>query len=185
MTFAVEAEGRDDGYEALGEQGLEHFDIDTFDLAGEAVVDAGEDAEGMGDDGVGGGGADIAGGETFEDFVGEPVGGGEGEFEGGFVGDAGAVEVGGGGVGILGELLDHGGGAVDEDHADAEGAEDGDIEEDVGEVFAHDHGGIDGEDEGTFAEPRDVAEDAAEVGGFHGVVGAGDFGGAGRCREAI
>lgn len=88
VTFAVEAERGNDGEDALGEQTLEHVDVDAFDLAGEQVVDAAEDAEGMGDDGVGGGGADVVGGEALEDFVGETVGGGEGEFEGGFVGDS-------------------------------------------------------------------------------------------------
>lgn len=171
MAFAVEAERRNDREDALGEEPLEHVDVDAFDLAGEEVVDASENAEGMGDDGVGGGGADVVGGEAFEDLVGEPVGGGEGKFEGRFVGDSGAVEIGGGGTGFDGQLLDHRGGAVDQDDTDAEGAEDGDVEEDVREVLAHDDGGVDGEDERAFAEPRDVAEDAAEVCGFHGIVG--------------
>jgi hypothetical protein len=177
-AFAVEAERRDDGEDALGEQSLEHFDVDTFDLAGEEVIDAAEDADGMGDDRVGGSGADIVGGETFEDFVGEAIGGGEGEFEGEFVGDAGAIEIGGGDAGFVGELADHGGGAVDEDDADVEGAENGDIEEDVGEILIGDDGGVDAEDEATFAEAGDVTENAAEVGRFHewrrwGRLGAG------------
>ena len=78
------------------EQFLEHFDVHALDFAGEEVVHAVQDADGVGDDGVGAGGAEVVGGEALEDLVGEAVGGGEGELEGGLVGDAGAVEVGGG-----------------------------------------------------------------------------------------
>lgn len=166
-SLAVEAEGWDDGKNALAEEALEHFDVDAFDLSGEEVVDAAEDADGMGDDGVGGGGPEVVGGQAFEDFVGEAVGGGEGELEGGVVGDAGAVEVGRGGRGFDGELPDHGAGAVNEDDPDVEGTEDGDIQEDVREVLIHDDGGIDAEDEASFPKARDVSEDAAEIGRFH------------------
>ena len=73
---------------------LEQLDVHALDLAGEEVVHAVQDAQRVGDDGVGAGGAQVVGGEAFEDFVRQAVGGGEGELEGGFVGDAGAVEVG-------------------------------------------------------------------------------------------
>ena len=48
---------------------------------------------GMGDDGVGAGGAQVVGGKALEDFVREAVGGRERELERRGVGDAGAVEV--------------------------------------------------------------------------------------------
>ena len=96
LALAVEAERGQDGDDAVVEQLLEQLDVHALDLAGEQVVHAVEDADGVGDDGVGAGGAEVVGGEAFEDFVREPVGGGQGELERGFVGDAGAVEVGGG-----------------------------------------------------------------------------------------
>ena len=53
---------------------------------------------------------------------------------------------------------------MDDDDADVEGAEDGEVEEDVGEVFVGDDASVYGENEGFFAELRDVLEDFAEVG---------------------
>lgn len=173
VAFTVEAEGGDDGNDALGEEGLQEFGINPFDLAGELVVATAEDTERMGDDGVGGSGPEVVGGQAFEDFVGEAVGGGEGKFEGFRIGHAGAIEVGGGTPGVLRQLADHGRGAVDQEDADIEGAQDGDIEEDIGEVVVHDDGGIEAEHEGAFPEAGDVTEDAAEVGGFHESQGPG------------
>ena len=92
-AVAVEAERRDDGDDALVEKLVEKFGVDPLDPAGEELVDAADDAEGMGDDGVGVGGAQVAGGEALEHLVGDAVGGGEGELQRLLVGDAGAVGV--------------------------------------------------------------------------------------------
>jgi len=167
LAIAIEAEGRNDRDDALGDEALEQFGVDPFDLAGELVIDPADDAEGMGDDGVGGGGAEIVGAEAFEDFVGETIGGGEGNLERGGIGDAGAVEIGRGDAAFGGEGGDLEGGAVDQDDPDVQRPQDGDVEEQVGKVVVGDDGSIDGDDEGLFAEPGDVAEDAAEVSWLH------------------
>ena len=57
--------------------------------------------------------------------------------------------------------------AVDERDPDVQRAEDGDIEQDVGEVFVGDDRAVEAEDENPFAKTRDVLEDAAQVGRFH------------------
>ena len=72
---------------------LEHLDVHALDFAGEQVVHAVQDAQRMGDDGIGAGGAQVVGGEPLEDFVREAIGGREGEPERRVVGDAGTIEV--------------------------------------------------------------------------------------------
>ena len=54
-----------------------------------------------------------------------------------------------------------------EANASAKILEDGDIEEEVGEVLIGHDRAIHGDDEGFFAEARDVLQDAPQVGGFH------------------
>ena len=93
-ALAVEAQRGDDGHDAAPEQGLEQLDVHPLHAPGEEVVDAAQDAEGVGDDRVRGRGAQVGGGEALEDLVGQAVGGGEGEAERGRVGDPGALEVG-------------------------------------------------------------------------------------------
>ena len=92
-AVAVEAERRDDRDDALFQKLVEKFGVDPLDPAGEEPVDAADDAEGMRDDGVGVGGAQVVGGEALQHLVGDPVRGGERELERLRVGDAGAVGV--------------------------------------------------------------------------------------------
>ncbi len=56
---------------------------------------------------------------------------------------------------------------MDEDDADAEGAQHRDIDEDIGKVLVGDDSAIDGDDEDLLPEAGHVLEDAAKVGGFH------------------
>ena len=53
---------------------------------------------------------------------------------------------------------------VDERDADAQAPQQGDVEQQVGEVVVLDDRAVDGDDEHPVAEPRDVAQDFAEVG---------------------
>ena len=149
------------------EQLLEHLDVHPLDLAAEQVVHAVQDADGVGDDGIGAGGAQVNGREAFEDLVRQAVGGGQGELERGFVGDAGAVEVGGGDALLGGQRSDLRGGAVDEHDADAQRAQHGDVHQDVGEVLVGDDRAVHVDDERLLAELGDVLEDAPQVGQFH------------------
>src|SRR5205823_12833394 len=48
-----------------------------------------------------------------------------------------------------------------------QGAEDGDVEQDIGEVFVGDDRAVDADDEDLLAKARDVLEDAAQVSRFH------------------
>ncbi len=131
------------------------------------VVHAVEDADGVGDDGVGAGGAQVIGRKAFEDFVRQAVGGGEGELERGGIGDAGAVEVGGRDLLLGGQRFDLRGGAVDEHDADVQRAQHGDVHQDVGEVLVGDDRAVHVDDERLLAELGDVLQDAPQVGQFH------------------
>ncbi len=167
LAFAVEAQGGEDGDDALGEEPLEQLGVHALDLAGEKLVHPVQDAGGVGDDGVGAGGAEVVGGQALEDFVREPVGGGERELERGFVGDAGSVKVRGGAAGFAGQRANLGGGAMHEHDVDVQGAQDGNIHEEVGEVLVGDDRAVHVDDERLVAELRDVAENAPQVGEFH------------------
>ena len=173
LAVAVEAEGREDRDDALVEEELEADGVDAVDLAGVLLVHAAEDAGGVGDDGVGVGGAQVYAGEALHDLVRDAGGGVERDLEGGVVGDAAAVGVGEGGVQEGGALLDLVARAVDDDDADVERAEDREVQQDVGEVVRVDDLAVERDDEGTVAETRDVLEDAAEVGNLHGREGSG------------
>jgi len=124
-------------------------------------IHAAEDAGGMGDDGIGVGGAEIDRGEALH-YVVEDLGGSlDGELEGGLVGDAGAVGVGNGDAALGGEFLDLGAGAVDEDDLDGKRPEDGDIQEDVGEVIRAD-------DTPSMATTKIFSRTGERIGGCHG-----------------
>ena len=114
MALAVEAERRHHRDDAVREERLEEPHVDPLDLAGEEVVDALQDAEGMGDHRVRRGRAQVRRREALQDLVGEPVGGGQGELQRGGVGDARALEVRGLEAPLLGEGLDLARGPVDE-----------------------------------------------------------------------
>ena len=131
------------------------------------MVRAGEDAEGLGRHSVGVGGAQIVGGKAFEDFVGETVGRGEGQFQGGVISDARAIEIARGERLFLGELCDLFGGPVDEHDPDVQGSQDGDIEQEIGEVNMRHDCAIGRDHEGLFAKARNVLQDASEVSRFH------------------
>ena len=132
------------------------------------MIDAAEDAGGIGDDGVGVDGAQVHAGEALHDLVRDARGGVEADGEGVFVGDARAVGVGNGRAERGGALLDLVARAVDEDDLDVERAQDGEVEQHVGEILRVDDLAVDGDDERALAETGDVLEDAAKVGNVHG-----------------
>ena len=167
LSLAVETERRDHRDDAGADELLEEFGVDAFHLAGHLVVQSVEDAERMGDDGVGAGRTEIVRGQALEDLVGQAVRGGEGELQRRLVGHAVAGKVRRNDALLLAQLADLEGGAVDEDDADAERAEDRDVPEEIGEVVIRDDRTVDGDDERLFPEARDVLEDAAKVGWFH------------------
>ena len=157
------------------------------------MVHAVNDAEGMGDEGVAGGGAKVNGAQALQDFVGQPVGGGEGEFERGGVGNAGAVEIGRLDILLGGQGADLGGGTVDQGDADVERAQHGEVEQDVGKILAGDDPAIHADDENLFAEARYVLQDFPQIGRFHKsgvkvpVQGTGEFlsGGGGNAKGKL
>ena len=83
------------------------------------------------------------------------------------IGDAGAIEVGRLDSLLLRERLNLRRRAVHEHHADVQGTQHRHVQKDVGEVFVRDDGAVHGENEGLFAELRDVLQDAAQVGELH------------------
>ena len=159
--------GRHHRDDPLGEKALEEAHVHPVHLPGEEVVDAVEDPQGVGDDGVGGGGAEVVGREPLEDLVRQAVGGREGEGQRLGVGDAAALEIGGREAPLAGELLDLGRGAVNEDDADAERPQHRHVHEEVAEVLVGDVGPVHRDDERLLAELRNVLQDAPQVGGSH------------------
>ena len=131
------------------------------------MIRAGEDAERLGRNGVGVGGAQIVGGKAFKDLVGEAISRGESQFQGGIISDASAIEIARGERLFLGQLCDLLCGAVDEHDPNVQGSQDGDIEEEVGEVNMRHDCSIGRDHEGLFAKARDVLQDASEVSRFH------------------
>lgn len=127
----------------------------------------------MDGDGIGDGGAEADAVEVLEHDRAETADGVDGGVECGFVGYAGGVRAGQGDAAAGGEIEDLLTGSEGDDDADAERMEDGEVEEDVAEVFVIDESAVDEHDEGLAAELRHVAEDAADVVVFHGR-GAGE-----------
>ena len=133
-TFAIKTEGRHDGDDAVVEEELQRVGVDAFDFASVELVDSADDACGVGDDAVCVGGTEVDGGEPLHEFVQDVVGGFDGEAQGRIVCDACSVPTRDGDVPFCGELLNLSAGSVDEDNFDAEGSQDGDVEQQVGQV---------------------------------------------------
>ena len=94
----------------------------------------------------------------------DAVGGSQGELQRVGVGDAGAVEVGGRLSGLFGQAADLVAGAVDQGDADAQAAQQGDVEQQIAEVLVLDDGAVQGDDEDLIAEARHIAQDLAQIG---------------------
>ena len=166
-ALAVEAERRDDGDDAFVEEELEGLRVHALDLAGVLLVDATEDAGGVGDDGIDVGGAEIDGGKALHDFVGEADRGVDADLQCRHVGDADAVGIRDGDAALGGELLDLMARAVDQDDFDAQGAEHCEVEQEVLQILRAGGFAIDRHDKNAFAEERDILEDFAEVRDVH------------------
>ena len=167
FAVAVETERRHDRNDALIQQGLQQLDIHTLDLPREKMINALDDAHRVRDDGVGAGGAQVVGGKALEDFMRQPVRARQRQLQRVGVSHSRAFEIGRLDLEFFGQRLDLRRGAVDERDADVQRAEDGDVEQDIGEVFVGDDGAVDADDEDFFAKARDVLEDAAQVSRFH------------------
>src|SRR5260221_9281157 len=131
------------------------------------MIDALQDAQGMGGDAVSAGGAEIVSGKALQDFVGKPVGGGESKPQRVGIGNAGAVEVRRSELLFFSQGFDLGGSPVDNDLPNVQRAENGDIQEDVGKILVGDNRAIQADDEGLLAEARNVLQDSPQVSRFH------------------
>ena len=172
-ALAIEAERRDHRRDAFVQKEVQRFGIDALHLAGVLEIDAAEDAGGMRDDHIGEGSAQIDRGEALHDLVHHVGRRLDAELQRGLVGDAGAVRIRNGDAARFGELRDLPAGAVHEDHFDAERPQHGDIQQDIREIGRGDDVAIQRDHEDFFAEARDVLEDAAQIGNFHGTADAG------------
>ena len=106
----------------------------------------------MGDQRVGTGGAKIIGAQPLQNLVRQAIGRRQGQLQGGGVGDAAAVQIGGLDVLFAGQGLDLGGRAMHQEDLDAQGAQQGHVQEDVGEILAGDDGAIHADDENLLPE---------------------------------
>src|SRR5262245_45602265 len=126
-----------------------------------------DDANGMGDDGVGASRPQVVGGEAFQNLVREPVGCGERELQGVGVGNAGSIQVGRLELSFFSQGLDLGRCAVNEDDSYVERAQDGDVQQDIGKILAGNDGAIHAQEKSLFPKLRYVLKDAPQVGEFH------------------
>ena len=165
-AIAVEADGIHDGYDLRLNQLGEEFLVDAIDAAGELVVHALDDAERRGADGVRQCGLQAVLRQALDHEMGDAGGGADGEVEGGGVGHARALVVGDRDFAGLRKLFDLVPDAVDHDDLDAQAAEHGEVDQDVGEVFVGDDDAVERDDKGLALKPGDVFQDAAQVGRF-------------------
>ena len=163
LTVAIKAEWRNDRNNALVQQRLKKFGVDPFNLPGKQVVDAMDDSQRMRNDGVCARGAEVVGRKAFQDLVRETVRGVNGQLQCRGIGHAGAIQVGGLDILLFGESLNLLGRAVHQHHADVQGTQHGDVQEDVGEVLVRDDDSIHCNNECLFAELRDVLKNPAQV----------------------
>ena len=175
LALAAKAKGRNDRNNVLVQQRFEDRGVNPFHLPREQMVDAVNDPQRECDDGIGGRRAEIVGRKATQNLVRETVGGFDGELQCRGLGHAGTVEVGRLNILLLGERLNLFGSAVHQHHPDVQGTQDGDIEENVGEVFVCDDTRIHRDNERLLAELRNVLEDRAQICELHRVSGC-DFG---------
>src|SRR5262249_27661473 len=97
----------------------------------------------------------------------QPVGRGECQFQRPRISDPGALEIrslhalrAGQGANLLGRT-------VDQDYPDVEGPQEGDVEQEGGEVLVADNAGVDGENEGLLTELRHILENPAQISQLH------------------
>ena len=131
------------------------------------MVDPVKDSQWEGDDGICGRRAEIVGRKAAHDLVCDMVGGFDGELQCCGVSHAGSVEVGGLDILLPGERLNLFGSAVHNHHSDIQGTQEGDIDENVGEILVCDHTSIHCDNEGFLPELRDVLQDCAQVCELH------------------
>ena len=164
LAFAVAAQRRDHRNDIALQQGVEQFGVHALDSAGELVVDAVQDAGRMGDQGIAVSRAEVGRRQPFEDFMRHPVGGVERQFQGGRVGDAGAVGIGRLLAGLGGEQADLMAGPMHQGDLDPQAAQQGNVQQEVGEIVVVHHGAVQGDDEDPVAEARHVTQDFAQIG---------------------
>ena len=151
---------------ALSASASEEFLVHAVDAAGKLVVHALDDAEGHRADGVGEGGLQAVLRQALDHEVRHTGGSTDGEIEGGGIGHAGALDVRDRDLAGPGKFIDLVADAVDEDDLDAEAAEHGEVDQDVGEVLVGDDDAVQRDDKGLALKPGDVFQDAAQVGRF-------------------
>ena len=118
FSVPIKAERRHHGDDALDQERLEELDIDALHFPRKKMIDPVDDAQGVGDDGIGAGGAQVVGGKALQDLMRQAVGRRQGELQSLRVRDSRAIQVGGLDFLLLGQRFDLTGGAVDDDHPD-------------------------------------------------------------------
>ncbi len=81
LALGAKPDGRNDRNNALAQQGFEERGVHPFHLPGEQMVDAVNDPQRDGDDGIGGRRAEIVGGKAAQDLMHDTVGGVNGELQ--------------------------------------------------------------------------------------------------------
>lgn len=129
------------------------------------MVGSAEDADIGGADGVGADAAEAILGKALFQAMADAGGGLDGEIEGRFISWTVTVDIGEPCMVLAGEGFELGSDAEDEEQADAEVAQNGEFEEEVGEGIAFGDGAVEGDDKGMVSPLGNVFEDAPEVSG--------------------
>ena len=164
VALAVAAERGNHRHDVVFQQCLQERRVHALDPARQLVIDALQDARRMGHEAVAVRGPQIIGGEPFENLMGDAIGGRQGKLQGGGVGYPCAIDVGRRGARLQGEppnLLSR---PVHQGDANAQAAQEGNVQQEVAEIVIFDHRSIHGNHEHLVAKPRHVAQDLAQDG---------------------
>ena len=109
------------------------------------------------------GAAQIVRRQPFQDLMRDARRGGDRQLQRRLIGDAGAIEIGRRLARLLRELGDLKTRPVNEDHADAQAAQQNQIEQQIAEVVMLDNGAVESDDEDLIAILRHIAQNFAQV----------------------
>lgn len=173
FPVAGKGDGGNEGEDVVFDEAEKEGVVEFFDFAGVEEIASLDDAAFGRADGVGLGAAQGGLGKAGLEEMAGLRGGGGSQGEGFVIGGADAVRVAQGEAAGGGEITEKLADAEDDDGADLQTVEDGDIGKEVGQVFVGEDGAIEGEDEGLALKHGDIPEDATQVGGFEDGLGGG------------
>ncbi len=166
VPLAVATQRRHHRHDIGFQKRFQQRHVDALDAAGPHLIDAFQNPGRVGHQGIGAGAAQVVHSQPFQNFVADAVGGRDGKIERDFIGDAGAVGVRGRFAGLGRKLLNLQARAMNQHHADAQAAQQVNVQEQVREIVVGNDGAIQRDHEDLVPELRHVPQDFAQVGEF-------------------